>query len=100
MILNIQGPKDSISTTIQANEILRLETCVLEFFDKKLFNLYIIVKAESDENFHLFPYSKLDEFKLAHSSITNMLQEKPEADNFIIIEPVPKRCKVSEVSLS
>lgn len=87
MILHIKGPSDSISTAILVHDIARLETCVLKFFGKKLFNLYVIVKAEAGENFHLFSYANITDFQTAHSSITKILKEEADQNTTIQIEP-------------
>lgn len=91
MILYIKGPADSISTTIPVNDIVRLESCVLEFFGKKLYNLYIIVKASEDENFHLFSYVSHSDFQAANSSIGNLLKMASGEDNIIKVEPLPQK---------
>lgn len=88
MILYIPGPVNSISTTIYLHEIVRLETCTLEFFGKKVFNLYIIVKAETDENFHLFSYVNSDRFRKAYSSLSSTIKQVPQPFDLIRIEPV------------
>lgn len=96
MILTIQGPKDSISTTIHKRDIVRVETCVLEFFGKKLFNLYIIIRAESDENFHLFSFVSIDRFKTAFAKLAETLKEgSPDIDT-ILIEPASQAEQISE----
>lgn len=94
MILNINGPADSISTAIPVNDIVRLKTCALGFFGKKLYNLYIIVKAGEDENFHLFSYASKSDFQTAYSSIANILDDVSENDNTIKIEPFSHKGRV------
>lgn len=91
MILNIKGPADSISTTIPVRGIVRLETCTLEFFGKKLYNLYIIVKGGEDENFHLFSYVSHSDFQAAYSSIANLLRKVPGNDSLIKVEPFSQK---------
>lgn len=88
MILHIPGPINSISTTIHAHDIVRLETCTLEFFGKKVFNLYIIIKAETDENFHLFSYVNNDRFRKAYSSLSSNIKQEPQPFDLIKIDPV------------
>ncbi len=88
MILTIPGPRGSISTTIHVHDIVRVETCALEFFGKKVFNLYIIVKAKTDENFHLFSYVNNERFKAAYSSLSSVLKQTSQQIDLITIEPV------------
>lgn len=93
MILTLQGPEESLSTTISVSDIVRVEERVLKFFDKKIFNFYIIVKSGKDESFYLFSYTKHQDFMLAHTSLSKALSEVPRRTKSLRIEPNIQRVK-------
>ena len=91
MIISIKGPKDSLSATIRVKDIVRLEACTLEFFGKKVFNLYIIIKADADESFHLFSYSRQENFKDAFSNLSSVLKQDSSKTGIIQVEPFTEK---------
>jgi len=87
MILNIPGPLSSASTIVSVDDIIRLETSVLSFFGEKLYNLYIIVKADDGENFHLFSYVRKERFEYAFATLSEILANNSSQVISIQMEP-------------
>ena len=70
MITYIKAPEGTASTTIQCSDIVRLEARVLEFFNQKVFNLYIFLRKGEDEHFHMLSYPDRESTQTAYRQLS------------------------------
>jgi hypothetical protein len=88
MTIKIQAPNTCCSYLIPFEDIIRVETRSLTFFDVCTYNLYIIVNSyQQEESFSLFSYQQEEDMLLAYNTIAALLKETLTEP--IVFEMVP-----------
>ncbi|MCC9166006.1 hypothetical protein [Pontibacter harenae] len=87
MEIRIEVPCECLGTAFQVSEILRVERRALSFFDNKVFNLYIIVKRDAEELFHLFSFQDYGKMETAYQQLSAILKAELAGENTILLNP-------------
>ncbi|WP_299819526.1 hypothetical protein [uncultured Pontibacter sp.] len=89
MNIKIAAPNGCINYLVPLSDVTRIENHTLSFFEKRVYNLYIIVGLhQGEEAYTLFSYQKEEDMLSAYNCIAALIKKKSPQHIMLEMEPV------------